>query len=232
MQLTSIRWIAFDAVGTLIFADPPVHLAYFRIGAKFGSRLSPAEVRSRFQRVFNEHRQSAPHSGIGEADERSFWRAVVGDVFADIADIDACFEELFDHFANPESWQCFADVEETLDELAARGYRLAIASNFDARLHRICDDLTELAPIATRIISSQVGAAKPHPDFYKAILSACECREDELLMIGDDSERDVAAPRRLGITAWELSRGAPGGSDVLGSLSDTPDRLPHSIGPG
>ena len=44
-----IRCIAFDVVGTLLFADPPVHMAYHRIGRKFGSQLDPESVRQKFR---------------------------------------------------------------------------------------------------------------------------------------------------------------------------------------
>lgn len=233
MQLTSIRWIAFDAVGTLIFPDPPVHLAYYRVGQKFGSQFSPAEVRTRFETAYAERVQGLWSSAAAcEAGEREFWQSVVADVLPDVNDPQACFEELFAHFADPASWQCLADVEETLGELAARGYRLAIASNFDARLHRICDGLPELGNITARIVSSEVGAGKPRPAFFEAVLSACECRVSELLMIGDDYENDVAGPRALGIAAWHLDRGSGGAGDCLDALTELIDRLPAAPGVG
>lgn len=228
-DLSTIRCVAFDAVGTLIFADPPVHLAYHRIGKKFGSRLSPGEVRTRFQDSFVGRSRDA---ATDETGEREFWRSVVADVLPDVDAPEACFEELFVHFAEPGSWQCFADVEETLAELTGRGYRLAIASNFDARLHGICDGLPELCSITPRIISSEVVVRKPHPSFYRAVMATCECRVDELLIVGDDHENDVAGPRRLGITAWRLHRGAGGDGDCLHSLSEVVDRLPASSGVG
>lgn len=226
-DLNSIRWIAFDAVGTLIFPDPPVHLAYFRVGQKHGSTLSPAEVRTRFETAYAERVQGLWSSAAAcETGERDFWRSVVADVLVDVDEPEACFEELFAHFAEPASWQCFADVEETLGELAARGFRLAIASNFDARLHRICDGLPELSTITARIISSEVGAGKPQAAFFEAVLSTCDCQASELLMIGDDFENDVAAPRKLGIAAWHLNRGPDGTGDCLSGLGEVLDRLP------
>lgn len=232
MQQTSIRWIAFDAVGTLIFPDPPVHLAYYRVGQRYGSRLSPAEVRSGFERAFAEHGRSFEWSGNGETGEREFWRRVVAAVLPDVEGPEACFEELYAHFARPDAWQCFADVDECLSELVSRGYGLAIASNFDSRLHGVCDGIPELAGIGVRVISSEVGAGKPDPRFYDAVLSACGCRADELLIVGDDGERDVAGPRRAGIAAWGLSRGGEGEPDCLRSLSDLVDRLPSQCGAG
>lgn len=212
-------WIAFDAVGTLLFADPPVHLAYYRIGKKHGSAARPDEVLHRFRSALARRTTVAPcdldtavAEGVptsalgGEARERQFWRAVVAEVLPDVRDVDGCFEELFAHFAHPGAWQCFADVEETLEEACRRGQRLAIASNFDARLHGLCDGHPALAGIERRVISSEVGARKPQAAFYRALLEACGCAPEELLFVGDDRQNDVDAPARLGIRAVHLDR--------------------------
>lgn len=212
------KWIAFDAVGTLIFADPPAHLAYHRIGREYGSRARPEEVLHRFRTALLR-RSAVTESTTSEAGEHRFWREVVGEVLPDVADPDGCFEELFSHFAQPGSWQCHADVEATLSEAARRGCRLAIASNFDGRLHSLCDGLEPLQLIERRVISSEVGARKPREEFYHSLLDACGCAPGELLMVGDDHDNDVAAPRRLGIPAIHLDRSGAR-EDAIHSLSD------------
>lgn len=224
-------WIAFDAVGTLIFADPPVHLAYYRIGRRHGSAARPDEVLQRFRFALAQRAAGiasldtavAEVSGRaaidGEARERRFWREVVDEVLPDVQDPDACFEELFQHFAQPGAWGCFADVEEVFAAAKQRGCRLAIASNFDRRLHAVMDGHPPLGLIDRRVISSEVGAPKPQPAFFSALLDLCGCRADQLVFVGDDFENDVAAPRRLGIRAIHLDRtGAADGS--IRSLTD------------
>jgi len=225
-------WIAFDAVGTLIFADPPVHLAYFRIGRRYGSQARPEEVLQRFRAAFSRRATTAPctldtavaegsqqTSVTGEERERQFWRDVVAEVLPDVNDAKRCFEEMFAHFAQPSAWGCFADVEETLVEAQRRGFRLAIASNFDGRLHPVCEGHPPLQIVDQRVISSEVGASKPQSAFFEALLATCGCRPEQLLIVGDDFENDVAAPRRLGIRALHLDRtgAAP---DSLRSLTD------------
>lgn len=212
-------WIAFDAVGTLIFADPPVHLAYYRIGRKYGSGARPEEVLHRFRSAYARHScpdaagpDGAPAGG-GERAERNFWRRIVADVLPDVSDADACFEELFEHFATPHAWQIFADVDATLTEARQRGYRLALASNFDSRLHGICDALPGLGLIERRVISSEIGCRKPHPEFFRALLDRCGGAADELLYIGDDFEHDVQGARRAGIRAVHLDRSGASGRE-------------------
>jgi len=221
LTTSEIRWIAFDAVGTLIFADPPVHLAYYRIGCEFGSRRTPAEVRERFAVSMQRHGSVWHESttGQGEEREREFWRRVVSDVLDDVADADGCFERLFTHFGRPESWMCFADVEETLMEAERRGYRLAVASNFDARLHAICDGLPELSRIERRVISSEVGVRKPDSRFFEALRTSCGCRAGELVVVGDDPINDIGGARQAGLRAVPVSRGDPQ-ADGLTTLTD------------
>lgn len=164
------RCIALDAVGTLIYAEPSVAAAYALYGQRYGSRLSAEEVRERFTEAFGHAEESATvrfgePGRTNEEYEREFWRQVVLKVLPDVSDLSACFEELFEHFGRPESWRCFDDVNSTLRDLNQRGYRVLIASNFDARLHRVCDGLTELRAVRRRVISSLVGYRKAHPDF-------------------------------------------------------------------
>jgi putative hydrolase of the HAD superfamily len=233
-----IRCLAFDAVGTLIFADPPVHIAYYRVGRRFGSQFRPEEIRGRFREALQRRAmgwnpaddvmgnqvtsQTLAAAGAvdGEAAERQFWRDVVADVLSDVSDPAACFEELFAYFARPQSWTCFADVDETFAEAGRRGVRLAIASNFDARLHAICDGKPELAAVKTRLVSSEIGCRKPDAAFYRALLDACQCGADELLLVGDDPVNDVEGARRLGIRALRIDRSGNGGTKVLASLCD------------
>ena len=48
-MLSAIRWILVDAVGTLIFPDPPVAEVYFAAGLDYGSRRTVDEIRGRFR---------------------------------------------------------------------------------------------------------------------------------------------------------------------------------------
>lgn len=205
------RCVAFDAVGTLIFAQPAVAVAYSEIGARHGSRQSAEQVHVSFADALRKAGELSV-ARFGEADrtdeaqERAFWRQVVSDVLPDARDPEACFAELFEHFARPEAWRCFEDVGATLRELQRRGYSALIASNFDARLNRICDGLNELRDVRCRVISSLVGYRKTHRGFYAALVQAAGCDPGELLMVGDDFTNDVEAARRAGITAAHLRR--------------------------
>lgn len=225
------RCVALDAVGTLIYAEPAVGAAYAQFGQRFGSRLSAEQIKTRFAEAYRRADESAAvrfgePGRTNEDHEREFWRQVVEDVLPDVADRSTCFAELFEHFRRPESWRCFDDVAATLRELDRRGYRMLIASNFDARLNRVCDGLPELRGVERRVISSLVGYRKSHRGFYDAVVAASGCDRDEVLMVGDDFANDVESARAAGLTAWHLRRGfvvPPLGGVSFGQHED--DRL-------
>jgi putative hydrolase of the HAD superfamily len=207
-----IRWIVFDAVGTLITPSPSVAEAYHRVGAEFGSRLDVAEVGRRFREFFvlSETACFPPerYGRTSEPEERERWRWIVEHVFDDVGG--TCYERLWDHFASPGAWRLFDDVPATIERLTADGYRLAMASNFDARLHGLCDTMSVLQEIAPRLVSSEVGYRKPAAPFYEAVIAACDVAADSILMVGDDWEADIVAAKQAGLQAqWLDRRGAP-----------------------
>lgn len=208
----SVRCVIFDAVGTLIYASPKVATAYFEVGARHGSQLSLEQVAARFREAFRESENrdldlSGPNSGLtSEATEEIRWRRIVADVLPDTDSPDACFEDLFAHFGLPTSWACFDDVQPTLDLLRERGLSFAIASNFDARLHSVCNGLDPLVQIPQRFVSSEVGFRKPSRSFYDAILRKIGAEPNEVLMVGDDLENDVLGAESAGIRAVLIDR--------------------------
>jgi putative hydrolase of the HAD superfamily len=206
-----LRWIAFDAVGTLIKPDPDVATAYSIIGQRHGSRLTPEELRLRFHSAFAESTIACLPTENGElltseGLERDRWQWIVARTLDDVGNPAACFAELFDHFARPENWRLFGDVDATLMMLRARGFRIALASNFDQRLHAVCRGFPELQGVEQIVVSTAVGACKPSSRFYAGLLAACGCAADELFMVGDEFEADVAGPKRMGIRSLLVDR--------------------------
>jgi putative hydrolase of the HAD superfamily len=207
-----VRCIAFDAVGTLIYPEPSVADVYFAVAQRHGSRVTREETSRRFARALQsfEHEDGAGADrwATSEARERDRWTYVVAEVIDDVADVGACFDELFQHFARPSSWRCFPDVGDALTLLARQRCRLAVASNFDDRLNAICDRLPELQPLRLRAISSLVGHRKPSPQFYRALAEIAGCPPETILMVGDDFENDIRGARDAGCLAVALERRA------------------------
>ncbi len=226
------RWVVLDAVGTLITPRPTVAEAYCAVGQRFGSQLTREEVDRRFRSAFRDseticfpgHRRGR----TSETEEFARWRWIVQTVLSDVGNLEACFEELWNHFAAPDSWHVYADAGPTVSALVDAGYQLAIASNFDSRLHRLCESFSALHPIPLRLVSSEVGFRKPAADFYEAIQSICDAAADEILVVGDDLAGDVEGPRASGMgSIWLNRRGAKRETDAptIQSLAELVPRL-------
>jgi putative hydrolase of the HAD superfamily len=206
------RCIAFDAVGTLIYPMPAAGEVYHQVARRFGSRLPADEVIHRFRRAFRESERGdlalPDGTRLATSEEREYqrWKEIVTSVLDDVSNQDGCFAELFAHFANPSAWRCFDEVPPLLAELRARGYQVLIASNFDRRLHSVCDGLPALKDFPLRIISSEVGCRKPGQGFFDALVARASCPRDEILMIGDDPANDVTGARQAGLSALLVNR--------------------------
>lgn len=223
----------FDAVHTVLKPQPDVIRCYFETGNRHGSSLTIDEVKRRFReariRLFAVSHSAAQTEGgsLVSSDEIEFnlWESLVGHVFADVPEVGPLFKQLWAHFASPQSWQLYDDVESSWRRLAERGDRLVIASNFDSRLHEITKQRSVFSLVEAVFCSAEVGYRKPDPMFYQHVADRLSLRpQDEVIMVGDDFENDYKAPRLFGWQALHLDRRhggptGPIGSGVISSLS-------------
>src|SRR6187551_901694 len=115
----SIRCVLFDAVGTLIYAQPHVCVVYHQAVRDVGLSLDEATIEQRFNDVFKKHfggtKDNSP--ATSEEIEKDRWRAIVSEVFGSIPALEAVFARLWRHFALPENWRTFDDVPDCLNRL-------------------------------------------------------------------------------------------------------------------
>lgn len=223
--LHNVDAVVFDAVGTVMFPTPSVADAYRRaVTLHCGVQLS-AETVTRVVREGLQQRSREIDLRTNEAAEHEFWAGLIrqlcpgGDGFA------ACFDDLFSHFAQPANWQCFPEVATVLPTLQRAGLTTAIASNFDRRLHTVCDGLPGLANVEARIISSEIGWRKPAREFFSVVTAQLGLPPERILFVGDDPSNDVNGALAAGMqAAWicrdETTSPVPPGAVRLRSLED------------
>jgi putative hydrolase of the HAD superfamily len=210
-------WILFDAVGTLIYPNPPVAEVYQDAGRRFGSRLTADEISGRFRAALVE--SFSVCEPTTEPQERVRWQQIVNLVFDDVPHAGGdLFQVLWRHFAQPEHWRLFDDVPATLHELASRGYHLGIVSNFDGRLRQIIEGHSPLAACQVILLSSELGYIKPDRRFFEAAGKQLAVNPAEILLVGDDEAADLGGALAAGWQAMLISRNSQ--RKNLAALSD------------
>ena len=118
-----IRAVLFDAVGTLIELREPVGETYSRALADHGVKVSSRRIGQAFGRVVAKAEPlvfPGAEPALLPALERDWWRRVVRDTLrasasaCPVADLDACFEDLWRHYASPAAWRLREGAAEIL----------------------------------------------------------------------------------------------------------------------
>ena len=205
---TGIRAVVFDVVHTLVEPWPSVAVAYHQAGLRHGVALDPEVIQPRFRAAWRRQEEldagGSPPFATSREREMDRWRQIVAEVFADAAATDPIFADLWDHFGRPEAWRQVSVGSELV--LAARraGLPVALASNFDERLLGLATAVEPLTLADHVFASSELGWRKPSGEFFRAVERRLGLRPEELLLVGDDPELDVAAARRAGWHARPL----------------------------
>jgi FMN phosphatase YigB (HAD superfamily) len=99
----------------------------------------------------------------------------------------------------------YPDALPTLRELAARGYRLALAANQPAPA---ADVLARMdAPFELVATSAAWGVAKPDPRFFQRILDELELPATAVAYVGDRVDNDIIPASEAGMVAIFVRRG-------------------------
>jgi putative hydrolase of the HAD superfamily len=212
MRLSGIQAVYFDAVGTLIHPEPPAAVVYAEVARRFGSSLAQAVIAERFKEAFGREETLDQAGAYRTSEEREVrrWQHIVASVLDDVTDPDACFKELYQHFGQPEAWRCDPQASSVLNQLAASGYVLGMASNYDQRLRRVVSGKTELRLLTRLVISSEVGWRKPAAEFFAALCRSAGMSAERILYVGDDPANDYRAAENAGLRPLLLDRKGKG----------------------
>jgi putative hydrolase of the HAD superfamily len=115
---------------------------------------------------------------------------------------------LFTHFSRPEAWRIDPDAALVLSALAARGFTLGIASNFDHRLRSVTAGFPEMAFLSSIVISAEIGWRKPAREFFAALCQRVELQAEQVLLVGDDVVNDYEGARSCGLHAVLVNPGS------------------------
>jgi len=222
--------VTLDAAGTLFEPVEPVGVTYARVARRHGITIAADAAERGFRDAFTAAPPLAfPRASPAElaGEERAWWSGVVRGALgaADTPAFEACFDELYDHFARAAAWRLYPEVVDAMRALRARGLRLAVVSNFDRRLDGLVVGLG-LGPFLDAVVpSSRAGAAKPAPAIFQAALASLGVPAAAALHAGDGLVADVAGARAAGLRAALVDRAAhrpavPAGTIVVTTLAE------------
>lgn len=223
-----LRAVTLDAGGTLIAPAEPVGVTYARLAAAHGVVAAAAALECGFRDAFAAAPPLAFPGVAGDAcraAERAWWRDVVARAFGPAAAAPGfapAFDALFAHYARGDAWRVLPGTASALAALRARGLRLAVVSNFDARLHAVLAELGLAGAVDRVVTSTDVGAAKPSPAIFLAACAALGVAPPDALHVGDAAREDVAGACAAGLRAALVGPAAPPGVARLDDLSALP----------
>ena len=206
------RALLLDAAGTLIEPAEAVADVYARTAAGLGFPIAPAAVSEAFGSVFagsgDPKWEAFPD---GDAAERDWWARVVEATFRKASGvalprgfIGPCFEILFSHYADPAAWRVFPEVPGILISAREAGFRLAVVSNFDRRLHGILAG--HGLSFDAVVTSADASCRKPDPRIFRLALAALGVPAAAACHAGDSRAADLDGARGCGLGAFLLER--------------------------
>ncbi len=193
-----IRAVIFDRDGVLSTFD-------MQAVAAFILPIVPQSLDELSQHWIRWTAQVGPPSSA-EAED-AYWRAFWDWLAAEL-DLDATRLAQLHHFQYLDFMRAYPDSRSAMLAAKDGGLQVAVLSNFallslDRSLERLgLADLVDLAISATAI-----GVRKPDPAAFRTVTAALGVAPSECLLF-DDEPPNVAAARRLGMTAYLVDRSA------------------------
>ena len=216
-----LKAIFFDAAGTLIYLPRPVGEHYRNVAERHGLHLNADVLDRAFRAAWQTMPSRAPVAMHRPDDDRAWWRRLVNKVLDLAANGNISpqtredyFQALFEHFRDHAIWAVYPEARFVLADLA-KSFRLAVVSNFDSRLrdilagHRLSSYFSEI------ILSSEVGAEKPHAAIFQTALSRFDLEPHEAMHVGDDPVLDWNGAASAGLEVFRLGRPANSLTDLL-----------------
>ncbi|QVL32943.1 HAD-IA family hydrolase [Telmatocola sphagniphila] len=220
-----IRAVWFDAVGTILYPEPPVTQIYQQVASQYGVHFPEIQIRERLKEVYSRQETVDRSRDWSTSEDRELerWHEVVVETFRESPQREQIFQELYHWFAQPTAWRLFEDFLPTLDRLLKRNLPVGLASNFDKRLRTIVNEMPELSNFRTQLlISSEMGCRKPGKQFFQRVIEHSGCSAPEILFVGDDRVNDFQAAKACGMRSLLVER-APKSSHEKGTISSLID---------
>ncbi len=221
--------IFLDAVGTLFGVRNSVGEVYSQLADQFGVKAEPNVVNPAFfQQFAASPPMTFPGKNLDEIPQLEFewWELIARNTFKQVGvleqftDFSEFFNALYAYFKTEKPWFVYPDVPPTLNKWQAQGIQLGVLSNFDSRLYPVLDALNLSEYFTSVTISTEVGAAKPHPEIFKVALAKHQSSREKVVHIGDSFKADYLGAKSAGIQGILVNRNEQGKSTPFEQKSE------------
>jgi HAD superfamily hydrolase (TIGR01509 family) len=188
-----MRPIVFDCDGVLVDSEELAWRAWREVLDRYGIELTPEDIALLTGRTDRDaHAHFSQRGGL--PDHALFWEELSGVTYV-----------LFD-----EHLQAFEDAADTLDVLATRGARLAVASSSPReRLDRSLAGTSLGEYFEFAVGGDEVSRGKPAPDLFLAAAEGLAVEPQDCLAV-EDTPVGITAARHAGMTVIAVQRGQYG----------------------
>lgn len=232
-----IKAIFFDAGGTLLYIHPSVGKVYADVTREMGVDLSDERIEERLQEIWEDY---APTNSVREGDyrasderDRNMWKEFLRRLYEDLEplqelEFDEWFENVFDRFGEPGTFQLYEESLETILTLKQAGRYVGVVSNWDSRLLSICEGLGIDEHVDFILPSAVAGYRKPSERIFEQALETADVQPEEAMHIGDKQLDDYKGSKSAGLTPVLLdrnNRNEQGDRRVISSLDQVMDLL-------
>jgi putative hydrolase of the HAD superfamily len=219
-----LRAVLLDALGTLVYFEPPAPLLRAalrnRLGVEVSQEVAGAAIRAEiayYRAHLHEGRDAASLADLRRRSAEAM-RPALG--------VEASTEALTGALLAALRFHAYPDVAPALRTVRSRGLRIVVVSNWDHSLHERLAE-TGLAPLVDgAVASAELGHAKPDHAIFEHALGLAGTEADGAVHAGDNLDEDVAGALAAGLRAVLVVRDgpapAPAGVPVIRSLAELP----------
>jgi len=200
--------VSFDAVGTFLHLAEPAAVTYNRLAREFGLEATELTMYRRLPLALQVAPPMVTPKGEDRGDfERRWWLTIASRVLGCAPDdraFVACFDTLFDYFSRPLAWRVHESFGPMLLKLKEIDVKLAVISNFDARLYHLLD---EMLPGIFDVVAlpGDCGAQKPQVEIFNWAAAQLDVSPSSMMHLGDHEEEDVVAAQAAGLRSLRWS---------------------------